>query len=150
MNREYWIGEGEDREPNIEAMLAKLLDDDILFANERNYICPISAALTPENQVREATIVLFVRCNDVFAWGCADAEPLTTEDVPNLFEECEKDPKFGMEKWVCKKRNEKPQKPYADMIKEKGCWNDEMESLPENQYDKACEERLNKQEESND
>lgn len=40
-----------------------------------------------------APISFFIRCNDVFHWGCADAEPVTLGTLPVLrqaFEDCKK------------------------------------------------------------
>ena len=122
MEREYYLDytnkDGDKvHDPIEKAMIAKLLDDEVIYINEfQDRVC------------------LYVNCNDVFVWACADGEPIGILDIPVLFEYCEKDPKFGPIKWVCKKRNEKPQDPIVEWMKKEGCWTDEMESLPPNLY----------------
>lgn len=128
--RNYWIDIGDGKkEPDNEAMVAKLLDDGVLFLNSRKYYCEHAKGLMPE------TLVLFVLCNDTFAWGCADAEEVTTEELPKLFEMHEKDPVYGSIRWVCIKRGEKPQKPIADRMRTSVSWDEEVEKLAENSYD---------------
>jgi len=133
IDREYWFDENKT-EPNEEAMISKLLDDLILFPNTRKYIC-ISGA------PKKDTIVLFVNCNDVFAWGCGDAEPITLDEIVDLFRLYELNPHCAVVQWVCVKRNEKPQAPIIKFLKEKNRWNDILENLPENQYDKLMKEK---------
>ena len=73
-----------------------------------------------------------MNCNDVFAWACADAESITTEECVDLFKEINKDKKWGDTVWICKKRNLKPQGPIIKDMKIDGSWTDEMEALPNN------------------
>ena len=63
-----------------------------------------------------------VNCNDVFAWGCADAEELLFEELEDLFEHYEKDPGWGTAIWCIKKRGYLPQKPVFDAIQADGVW----------------------------
>ena len=63
-----------------DAFLSILLRDGILFANTRKFV------EYDDKTSKEATIVLFVICNDVFAWACADSESLTVEDLPELID----------------------------------------------------------------
>jgi len=78
--REYYF-EYEDGEtiPNDEAMLAYLLDEDVLFPNTRKYYCEHA------KQLLGPTIVLFVLINDRFVPG-SDAEDVKLEEIPRLFE----------------------------------------------------------------
>ena len=79
-------------------------------------------------------IKLFVNCNDVFMWGCADMEEIQLTEIPSFTVDLRQDPKWGSIKWVCRKRNEKPQYPIIwDMYKD-GQWTEEMEALPDNAY----------------
>ena len=78
---------------------------------------------------------LAVNCNDIFAWGCADAEDLERKDLENLWKEYLADPKTGYIKWSSKKRNEKPQKPVIDWMKREGTWTNDLDNLPDNNYD---------------
>lgn len=78
-----------------------------------------------------------VICNDIFAWGCADAEPITDAEIGNLFLEVYKSRMWGAVIWCAKKRNEKPQRPVIEQMKKDGVWTDELEALPPNYYDTA-------------
>ena len=129
--------------PNEEEMLAKLLQEGILFCNSRKYLDLDDKTVNPE------TIVLFVNCNDVFAWGCADAESLTLEELPGLFKLFEVCDITASTIWVCKKRKEKPQAPVVDWLKEHNGWDAELEALPENQYDKRCREVMEEKNKKN-
>lgn len=52
--------------------------------------------------------VLCIICNDTFAFASADCERVLWEEVEAVYNCYKKDPKFGLVRWVCKKRNEKP------------------------------------------
>jgi hypothetical protein len=78
-----------------------------------------------------------VMCNDIFAWGCADAEYIDDEEFDNLYAMWYNDMEWGGARWCCIKRNEKPQLPVVKLMKEAGSWDDVLEALPENQYDAA-------------
>lgn len=119
-----------------EQALSVLLKDGVLFCNERNYYY--------EGEKCGTTIVLFVNCNDCFAWACADAEDLPNGEIKNLYEYHLKDPKWGSTKWCCIRRNEKPLAKVINLMKKDGSWDEVMEKLPENAYDKACKEKYGK------
>lgn len=110
--------EDGERDFDIDLALSVLLRQGVLFSNTRK---------TSDD---EYTIVLYVLCNDIFAWGYADAEPLTTEDVENLYLSWYKDPKWGVGKWCCHRRQEKPQKAVEQDMQAVGSWDSDMESLP--------------------
>lgn len=68
-------------------------------------------------------ISIAVICNDVFAWGCADAEEVTYSELRELYEFHKKDPDWGTAVWCIKKRKQMPQKPVEDLINKAGIWN---------------------------
>lgn len=138
IQRAYWYDINGKKEPDENSMLAKLLDENILFANSFAYAYS-------DGVLRGRTITLFVLCNDVFAWATADAEDITIEELPQLFEMYEKNPKCASTQWVCVKRNEKPQEPMIKWLKENNGWNETLEALPENNYDKFLKEKYNKE-----
>jgi len=111
---------------NEERILSILLKNEILFCNSRHY------SFGKDRKSEGETLVLFVICNDIFCWACADAEDITTNEIPVLYRMWEKDKVWGPIKWCCLKRNEKPQQPVEDSMKENGVWDDVMEKLPEN------------------
>jgi hypothetical protein len=80
----------------------------------------------------ELSVQVFINTNDVFAWGCADAESIEIHHIKEVFEELQKDPKWGVINWVCKKSNLKPQAPIVVDMKKDGVWTDEMEALRDN------------------
>ena len=107
--------------------LAIMLNSEVLFANSRRYLHEKSYKdETPQPE----TIVLFVICNDVFYWACADAECLTLDEVGPLYKAWHADRKWGVIKWVCAKRNLQPQVPIVRDMKAAGAWTDELEALP--------------------
>lgn len=123
------IYEFDGKEECDEEVLSILLHEGILFCNSREFIDPWS-------QEKESTVVLFVLCNDLFAWGCADAESFTTTDILPLYKHYLTHKTWGSAKWCCIKRNEKPQRPVEKLMREAGVWDEVMESLPPNHYDK--------------
>jgi hypothetical protein len=80
---------------------------------------------------------LCVICNDIFAWGCADAEPMAHADVQEVFRRVRTDPRWGAAKWCALKRNERPQAPVVRDMTAAGAWDDEMEALPANTWEVA-------------
>lgn len=124
MNREYYIYADSLKEPVLEAMVAKLLDDEILFVSSS----------------KSQTVELFVICNDVFAWGCADGEDILPDEIPNLFERVQKYGLIGAVHWCCVKRGEKPQPPLEKIMRERGEWIAELDDLKTNSYFLRCQE----------
>lgn len=74
---------------------------------------------------------LFVNCNDVFMWACAESEDLLFSEIKDLYEHFLLDRNTGSVVWCIKKRKMMPQKPFYDEIQKKGIWNlDEMGLAP--------------------
>ena len=114
--------DGEERCAEEQA-LSILLEHEVLFCN---------TAINPK------TVCLYVLCNDIFAWALADAEDFTTLDISPLYKLWEKNHIWGPVKWVCMKRNQKPQRPVEKSMREAGAWDEDMEALPPNIYDENC------------
>lgn len=92
--------------------LAMLLINDVIFLNTNH-----SHKDWPEEA--QSTLKLCVNCNDCFAWGCADAEPIKFSELENLYRLWLKYPRNGSYLWCCIVRGQLPQKPIMDeMIKE--------------------------------
>lgn len=108
-----------------ELALARMLQADILFCNTGYF---------GEGEMREQTVVLFVNCNDLFAWGCADAEPVREDEIGDLYKAWQSG-KYGVDKWCCKRRKQQPQGPMEKLIRAAGEWDAEMEALPANTQD---------------
>ena len=103
--------------------LAYLLKKEVVFLNSRWW----------RNEDKEQ-ISVAVNCNDVFAWGCADAEPLPYIQIRPLYERVIKDPDWGAAKWCIEQRGQMPQKPVENAIKKAGLWDvDETKVRPNTQ-----------------
>lgn len=115
-----------------EQVVALLLINEVIFLNT-----PWWKDDWPE-EAKNAT-VMFVNCNDVFAWGCADAETIELHEIESLFDLWEKDSVYGAEIWCILKRKELPQRPVYNRIKERGIWDldalAEEHGLKANHYD---------------
>lgn len=109
-----------------ESILSILLNNNVLFCNQRYY------SLLPDGKSSGQTIVLYVVCNDVFGWACADAEDITLNELLTLYKMWEADKVWGPAKWCCLKRNLKPQAAIEKIMKEDGVWNNQMDCLKEN------------------
>ncbi|GAB4003070.1 hypothetical protein GCM10028807_62760 [Spirosoma daeguense] len=124
-------------ETNESLALACLLADDVVF--------PMSI----ERKGGGITTGIYVLCNDVFAWACSDLEPIISNDneapseIIDLYKLHKENIKYGWIKWVCLKRNEQPQGPLKKYMQDAGYWNDQLEALPENQYDAAWRDHNN-------
>jgi len=65
-----------------------------------------------------APITIFANCNDLFYWGCADAEEITEDNI-DIFEQSYKDSEDnGVELFCCRVRKMRPQEPYYKYINE--------------------------------
>lgn len=112
--------------------LACLLASDICFLNVKN---------VGTKEKPEWTTVVYVNANDIFAWGCSDAESITNNDgeadseIIALYKCWKENPNWGFAKWLCFKRNEQPQNPVKDLMIKNNCWDETLEALPENYYD---------------
>lgn len=118
-----------------EYAIAILLQNDVLFQVTRQYLNydwnkvweGKDSAL--EGRLGSETIVLFVLCNDVFGPG-ADGEPITCDEVKDLFVRWYNDKVWGVAKWVAIRRKQRPQESVIGAMKASGSWCDEMEALP--------------------
>jgi hypothetical protein len=117
-----------DKELDVDIALAHLLINNIIFTNSY-------WAKKEWNKEDKDLIAVCVICNDIFAWGCADAEELPYDEIENLYEHWVKDPSWGSAVWCIKRRNELPQKPVYDMIMEEGIWDLDKLNLDKNKYD---------------
>lgn len=124
-----------------EDALAILLQHGVLFSNGRRYadLRIDGDKCFHDGPLQQETVVLFVNCNDVFAWGCADSETLPYDQIECLFRMWHADRKWGADKWCCKQRDQKPQKPVEDQMRADGSWDDTMESLSPNKKFAAAE-----------
>lgn len=102
---------------NEEMALAVLLKEEVLFSNTGS----------------DKTIVLYVNCNDVFMWGCADAEDITTDQIESLYNLHFENKKWGTMKWACINRNLQPQSPIVRDMKIDKYWDDILEGLRPNE-----------------
>lgn len=123
------------------------VDEDLALA------CLLSTGSLFLNNVKSSdswTTAVYVLCNDLFAWGCADVEPISNNDgqEPSEIIDCyrmwKEDPKFGILKWCCVHRGYQPQKPIREIMEKAGAWCDRMEALKPNYYDDICRKTMQK------
>ena len=99
----------------------KEIIDDLL---EKDILC---LTITEDN-----TIKMSLNSSDLFAWGYADLEFISNEELA-LISEASKT-KYGIDKYICKKNNLKPQYPHIWNMYENGEWDQEMEKLKDNEF----------------
>ena len=70
-----------------------------------------------------APVTILVNCNDLFFWGCADAEAITTENIGEFeqaYEDaakaCEHGEYYAQILFCCRVRKMRPQTPYYKLI----------------------------------
>jgi hypothetical protein len=100
----------DSTELEIEHKLAHLLLEDVLFCNDGWWY------ETEGKPWQKGYISHHVNCNDVFAWGCADAEDITYNEIHELYEFWKKDPIWGSSVWCIKKRKQRPQLPVENKL----------------------------------
>jgi hypothetical protein len=111
-----------------EYAIEELLKEDILFCNSREFI-ERDFKDKSKYTIEESTLVLFVNCNDLFMWACADAEAIDLDGLKELYDMWLIDPEWSVSKWCCYKRNLQPQGPIIEAMKAAGVWDEKMESL---------------------
>lgn len=117
----------EDDAPDHGRMVAELLLNEVLFCSSRRYM---GYSFTgPETLSEEATIVCYVICNDIFAWACADAECVSLNELPKLYDMWKANPAWGAEQWCILKRNQRPQAPVLKAMQNAGAWTEELEAI---------------------
>lgn len=116
-------GTEERFEPTL--ALAHLLINEVVFINRLHWRDDV-----PEDVKQNITV--FVNCNDVFAWGCADSEDLPLHELENLYRMWLKDPAWGSAVWCMQKRSWMPQKPVEKRIRAAGIWDLDRMNLEPN------------------
>lgn len=61
-------------------------------------------------------ISLFVNCNDLFDWACADLEIVEVADLTDIEQAIADSPRFGHLLWACRKRNLRPQQLFRELL----------------------------------
>lgn len=103
----------------IDMAVALLLINEVLFLSQIFQGEEVTGEANPALE----RVALVVNCNDVFAWGCADGEYITHDEIEDLYNMWRKDTAWGPAVWCCKRRKEMPQKPVEDEIRKAGIWN---------------------------
>jgi len=107
-------------EVQTDAALAIMLLNEAVFTNEHR------TTADADRGPAEAT-ALYVTCNDVFMWGCADLEKMAHDRIAEVYGFWERDPRWGTAVWCMIQRRELPQKPVLDRIRKAGIW--DMDAL---------------------
>lgn len=85
--------------------------------------------------LHEGKVLYELNCNDMFAWGCADAEEIIREELEEAYTEYKAN---RLDLWISKRRGMQPQRPIVDMLKKHGQWSAEWEAIPKNPFDELC------------
>jgi hypothetical protein len=121
---------------NENLALACLLAANVVFLNELD----VNATYGKKSDNTEWTTCIYVGCNDVFAWACADGESIRNSDgglnseIISLYKLWKENNLYGPVKWVCVKRNQQPQPPLKKMMQDAGYWDNTLETLRANDY----------------
>ena len=99
------------------SMLAELQDAGVLFDDD-----DIEPPAPPA--------VALMNCNDLFEWACADAEPVTAEELPALHAAWMADRSDGPLLWACRKRQQRPQEKLELRMRARGEWTTAFDALP--------------------
>lgn len=95
--------------------LAHLLLNEVIFLNTHWYRDD-----WPDDAKK--TLVLAVNANDVFAWGCADAESIEKCEIETLYRLWTHEHHWGPAAWCIFKRKREPQAPVRKAMEGAG-WN---------------------------
>lgn len=126
----FWEYEGKEMVDEQAALMEVLSSEGVAFVHATD------GGAFFESQDKNALITISVNCNDLWMWGCADAEPLPFSELGPLVKELRANPQWGAWIWACKYRGLQPQPPVKqDMIKA-GVWSDALETLDKNPFDK--------------
>jgi hypothetical protein len=104
LDKIHWDDDSDDVDE--EAMMALLLINEQVFLNHRHM--KVHASKEPS-----WNIVVYVICNDIFAWASADAESVGLHELKDLYLHFRRDPIWGTAIWCCKKRKMMPQAPCS-------------------------------------
>lgn len=110
-------------------------DEQALMKLLQERVCSFGSVWDSEEE-NYLGIGVFVNCNDLFYWACADGEIVTHANVENIYRHYVKDPKWGVTIWACKQRGQQPQMPIKKRMIEVGVWTEELEKLKKDE----CEE----------
>lgn len=108
-----------------EALAEMLAEEGLLFVGGK-----CGPFFHPEGK-DDGQVAIWVNCNDLWLWACADAEPLPMGELQEFYDAWKADPKWGAWKWACKKRGMQPQKPIKRDMAADSAWSEDFEALPE-------------------
>ena len=98
--RTYYYDINGKQEPDIESMVAYLIDEGVLFVNSRDYLFD---ELPGVQEKVGHTLVLYILCNDHFC-PASDAEDLSYDEVPKLYELYKAKQWTGIFEFIAEKR----------------------------------------------
>lgn len=114
----YYFDENGEKKPNHEAMAAQLLIENVLFIG--NGLMIDSSCST-----------LMVNVSDIFKREM-DFEPISRQEIPNLFRAHEEYGYNGVIKWAAVKRRLKPMPHIEESLIADEFWDSALEKLRKN------------------
>jgi hypothetical protein len=135
IDEQWWLP--RDKWPKAEGDFLLFYDQALALLICEEIVVPLAARTSGEES--KSVPGLYVMCNDVFFWGCADAEPLPLlgfgdaqeEAFWDLYKKVRLKGFWGSVEWCCMRRGMRPQAPVMRDMKAAGYWNKHLESLPE-------------------
>lgn len=120
---EVIYGDNNEYFDEQEALSEMLSEPNLLFIGGDSG--PFFNTSTPDRNA----VCVYINCNDLFYWGCADSEPLPHDKI----EEAWRGWKAGdcsLNKIACVQRGMQPQNPIVEQMKKDGEWDNGFEALP--------------------
>jgi len=101
---------------------------DYLLEYHNDYFFFLPGKLIDRDGNNHDCMFVAINCSDLFWWACSDIEIFGYDEIESVYKAA-KSGKWGISKWVCKKRKMRPQHPIEEDMKKDGQWDDEMELL---------------------
>lgn len=126
MSDVFYQVNGKEYCDEAQALSEMLAYDGLLFVGGR-----MGPLFEPKDGQDDEPAAIYINCNDLFMWGCAEAIPLPQTEIGNFYKAW-KSGKHGATEWCCVRQNMQPQKPIREMMKKAGAWSGIMKALPSN------------------
>lgn len=126
---------GEERKKDMEEFSKMMNEERETEKRRRAILCELiqKGILDPEEAYDDnenKSIAVTVNCSDWIYFACGDSQIVGYDELEDLYEMSQKDKKYGSLKWVCKKRQMRPEPHEEHRLKREGLWEEWLDSLP--------------------
>jgi hypothetical protein len=116
--------------PNFEQMIKFLLEKQVIFIDEMEYLIAFNFTEDQCSRTYEKVLTLFVDCNDILNYASYSNPQISSfDDLINLYDFCYKEPSWGVTKWYCKKMQKQPLPQLKKLMIEEKVWEPWLEEL---------------------